>query len=115
MSQAPYIFPIIGGRKIENLKSNIAALQVDLTEEEMKEIESAAPVSLGYPHVILAGRDDQHVGPTNPTFIAMWSSGFEGVEEPKVRTHQFSMLPRDLHTHAEPFHRLSAPSNEQAL
>lgn len=51
----------------------------------MKEIEAAAPVSLGYPHVILACRDDQHVGPTNPTFISMWSPGFEGVEEPKVR------------------------------
>ncbi|KAK5044751.1 hypothetical protein LTR84_010525 [Exophiala bonariae] len=83
--KAPYIFPIIGGRKIENLKSNIAALDIDLTEAEMKEIEAAAPVSLGYPHVILAGRDDQHVGPTNPTFIAMFSPGYEGVEDPKVR------------------------------
>ncbi|KEF58769.1 uncharacterized protein A1O9_03612 [Exophiala aquamarina CBS 119918] len=82
--KAPYIFPIIGGRKIENLKSNIAALDIDLTEDEMEEIEAASPVSLGYPHVVLAGRDDQHVGPTNPTFIAMWSSGFEGVEMPKI-------------------------------
>src|SRR4051812_9244688 len=103
MSQAPYIFPIIGGRKIENLKSNIAALEVDLTEDEIKEIEAAAPVSLGYPHVILAGRDDQHVGPTNPTFIGMFSSGFEGVEEPKVCMHQSSMLPRALRTHSDLF------------
>jgi len=73
------------------LKSNIAALDLDLTDEDMKEIDAAAPVSLGYPHVVLAGRDDQHVGPTNPTFIAMWSSGFEGVEAPKVCGHQIPM------------------------
>lgn len=85
--QAPYIFPIIGGRKIENLKSNIAALDIELTDAEMKEIEAAAPVSLGYPHVVLAGRDDRHVGPTNPTYIAMFSPGYEGVEEAKVRVN----------------------------
>lgn len=45
----PYVFPIVGGRKVEHLKANIAALKIELTDEEMKEIESAIEFDPGFP------------------------------------------------------------------
>jgi len=56
MHKAPDVFPIIGGRKIQHLKENIAALNVRLTDEEIKEIEDAGPdFSMGFPHDFLGG------------------------------------------------------------
>ncbi|KAJ8130213.1 hypothetical protein O1611_g3421 [Lasiodiplodia mahajangana] len=49
MHKAPYVFPIIGGRTVDHLKANIEALNVSLTKEDIKEIESAAPFDLGFP------------------------------------------------------------------
>jgi aryl-alcohol dehydrogenase-like predicted oxidoreductase len=39
MAKAPYVFPIVGGRKVEHLKANIEALTLRLTEEDIDEIE----------------------------------------------------------------------------
>ncbi|KAI0100897.1 aldo/keto reductase [Nemania sp. FL0031] len=50
MHKAPYVFPIIGGRTVDHLKANIEALNVSLTKEDIKEIESAAPFDLGFPN-----------------------------------------------------------------
>jgi diketogulonate reductase-like aldo/keto reductase len=45
----PYVYPIVGGRKIEHLKGNIEALALDLSEEEVDDIDSAVPFELGFP------------------------------------------------------------------
>ena len=56
MHKAPDVYPIVGGRKIEHLKENIAALTVRLTNEEIKEIEDAGhDFDLGFPHDFLGG------------------------------------------------------------
>lgn len=47
--KAPYVFPIVGGRKIEHLKGNIEALGLDLTQDEIDEIEDAEPFDPGFP------------------------------------------------------------------
>ena len=78
------MFPIIGGRKIEQYSANIDNLSVQLCAEDIREIEEAAPMDLGYPHAFLSSKKDTHVGPTNPTKLEMWWGGFEGVEEAKV-------------------------------
>lgn len=39
MAKAPYVFPIVGGRKVEHLKANIEALTLRLSEEDIAEIE----------------------------------------------------------------------------
>lgn len=39
MAKAPYVFPIVGGRRIEHLEQNIQALQLKLTDEEVHKIE----------------------------------------------------------------------------
>lgn len=49
MHKAPYVFPIVGGRKVEHLKSNIEALGIELTDEEIDEIEVALPFDVGFP------------------------------------------------------------------
>lgn len=52
---APYVFPIVGGRKVEHLKGNIEALSVELTEEEVARIQSAYEFDAGFPHTFLSG------------------------------------------------------------
>ena len=49
MHKAPYCFPIVGGRKVEHLKGNIEALGVQLSREEIEEIENVAPFDFGFP------------------------------------------------------------------
>ena len=49
MHKAPYVFPIIGGRKVEHLHANIEALDIALTDEQIKELESAVPFDPGFP------------------------------------------------------------------
>ena len=47
MQKTPCVFPIIGGRKVEHLYANIAALDVDLSAEHVKKIEAASPFDKG--------------------------------------------------------------------
>lgn len=54
-TKAPYVFPIVGGRKTEHLKANIEALGIDLTDEEKDAIENAVPFDFGYPQTFLGG------------------------------------------------------------
>ncbi|KAH8173353.1 aldo/keto reductase family protein [Sarocladium implicatum] len=57
MHKTPYVFPVIGGRKLEHLKSNIEALTLSLSEEDVKAIDKAAPFDYGWPHTMLWGVD----------------------------------------------------------
>lgn len=55
MQKAPYVFPIIGGRNIEHLKGNIQGLSLQLTKEDIEEIEGANAFDIGFPHNFLGG------------------------------------------------------------
>ena len=35
-----YVFPVIGGRKVEHLLANRQALSISLSEEQIKELEA---------------------------------------------------------------------------
>ncbi|KAE9404747.1 Aldo/keto reductase [Gymnopus androsaceus JB14] len=50
MHKTPYVFPIIGGRKIENLVDNLEALSITLTDEKIQELESVLPFDVGFPN-----------------------------------------------------------------
>ena len=50
MQKAPFVFPVIGGRKIEHLHQNLEALEIALTDEHIKYIESILPFELGFPY-----------------------------------------------------------------
>lgn len=47
MQKAPYVFPIIGGRKVEHLMANIEALKISLTEKQIEYLESIFPHDFG--------------------------------------------------------------------
>lgn len=51
--QAPYTFPILGGRKISNLKANIEALGLRLSPTDMEEIDKAYGFDTGFPHYFI--------------------------------------------------------------
>ncbi|KJK66638.1 Aldo/keto reductase family protein [Aspergillus parasiticus SU-1] len=53
--KAPYVFPVVGGRKVKHLRGNIAALDLSLSVEEMAQIEAAYPFDHGFPHTFLSG------------------------------------------------------------
>lgn len=55
MHKAPYVFPIVGGRTIDHLKGNIAALTLELDEKDIQEIESAEKFDIGFPLNFLWG------------------------------------------------------------
>ncbi len=50
MQKVPYVFPIVGGRKVEHLHANLEALDIALTEAHIRKIESAVPFEAGAPH-----------------------------------------------------------------
>ncbi|KLO09036.1 aryl-alcohol dehydrogenase [NADP+] [Schizopora paradoxa] len=58
LHKTPYVFPIIGGRKIEHLMQNIEALTIALSEEQMKELESVLPFDPGFPHNLIIAKGD---------------------------------------------------------
>ena len=48
------MFPIIGIRKVQYLKDSIDALNnVTLSAEDIKELEDASPIDLGFPHNVI--------------------------------------------------------------
>ena len=49
MQKTPYVFPIIGGRKVEHLLANIEALKISLSDEQIRYIESVLPFDPGFP------------------------------------------------------------------
>lgn len=50
MQKAPYVFPIIGGRKVEHLMDNLEALDISLKPEHIAYIESHVPFDRGFPY-----------------------------------------------------------------
>jgi hypothetical protein len=53
MHKTPYVFPIVGGRKVEHLKQNIQALDISLSPEQIKRIDDANPIDFGFPYTVI--------------------------------------------------------------
>ncbi|KAK7464065.1 putative aryl-alcohol dehydrogenase aad14 [Stygiomarasmius scandens] len=51
LQAAPYVFPIIGGRKPENLIANLEALDITLSKEQIEYLENVIPFNPGFPHI----------------------------------------------------------------
>ena len=77
-SKAPYVFPIVGGRKIEHLKGNVQALDVVLTEQEVREIEVCVEFDVGFPQNFL-GMGSQSGGARKGEDV--WLTKIAGVTE----------------------------------
>ncbi|TFK47308.1 Aldo/keto reductase [Heliocybe sulcata] len=58
MHKTPYVFPIIGGRKVEQLEDNVQALDISLSDEQIKYLESILPFQPGFPNMFLGDGSD---------------------------------------------------------
>ena len=83
IQKVPYVFPLVGVRKIEHLKGNIEALGVTLTDDDVQEIEGATDFDVGFPLNFISSRPG---GPRGPEDIWLSDLGgkFDYVEGPKV-------------------------------
>ena len=87
MHKAPYVFPIVGGRSIDHLKGNIEALALELSTEEIKEIEAAGDFDAGFPLTTLRSHGRAKDAPKGPGDVVLSNSGghCDFVEGNKVR------------------------------
>jgi aryl-alcohol dehydrogenase-like predicted oxidoreductase len=69
MRKAPYVVPIVGGRKVEHLLGNIEALGVDLSDEDVREIEGAYEFDIGFPMNFLFRGEVKEAHPGNSQFV----------------------------------------------
>jgi diketogulonate reductase-like aldo/keto reductase len=76
IAKQPYVFPIVGVRKVEHLQDSIEALKVRLTAEEIKEIEGAYDFKLGFPHDMIGQHPSQN-------WILQMSGHYDWVEPQK--------------------------------
>ena len=88
MQKAPYVFPLVGGRKVEHIKGNIDALKLDLSEDDIAKIDEAYSFDPGFPHTFLSGSlfgDDTPELPHGPKDVWLTNimGTFDWVEEPK--------------------------------
>ena len=84
MHKSTDVFSIISGRKIQHLNDNIEALSIHLTNENIKEIEGAVPLGIGFPQSLLGGDDG---ATASPHILLNNNIGhFDWVETPKGAT-----------------------------
>ncbi|GAB1313750.1 Norsolorinic acid reductase [Madurella fahalii] len=81
-SKAPYVFPIVGCRTIAHLKGNIDALNIKLSDDDIREIESAVPFDAGFPTNFLYGGSNSLETPGAVRLLSMGGT-LDHVPEPK--------------------------------
>jgi len=90
MHKAPYVFPIVGGRKVEHIKANIDALSVELSDQEVNEIDDAEPFDVGFPMNFLFETPKQKYR-NNMSSRDIWqltcNTRLETVPKPRVSPH----------------------------
>ena len=89
MQKVPYVFPIVGGRKLEHIEGNIAALEVSLTEDDVKKVESAYNFDHGFPHTFLSGTlfdgsEPRQIHGPGDVWLTKGGGVFDWVENPKA-------------------------------
>lgn len=87
MHKTPYVFPIVGGRKVDHLKGNIEALELELTDEEVEEINAAGNFQVGFPLNMIFEFSGQKYDPRMTTsdvdLIKMCGTIVDSVEKPR--------------------------------
>jgi hypothetical protein len=58
MQKYPYVFPIVGGRKVEHLQANLEALEISLGPEQITYLESIVPFDKGFPYTAFVSLTD---------------------------------------------------------
>lgn len=93
LQKTPYVFPIVGGRKVSHIAGNIESLKVALTEEEVADVEAAYTFDPGFPHTFLSGtlftgKPDEQKGAYGPADVWLTKNAgtFDWVEPSLVQT-----------------------------
>jgi len=68
MAKAPYVFPIVGGRKVKHLQDNIKSLDIKLSSEDIEYLESIVSFEPGFPNNFVG--PDPHYGGKPGPFVA---------------------------------------------
>jgi aryl-alcohol dehydrogenase-like predicted oxidoreductase len=82
MSKTPYVFPIVGGRTVEHLKGNIQGLSIQLSAQEIEEIEGASPFDIGFPQNMLGG--PKGVNSPNDVWLMAMAGSTDHVKGPRA-------------------------------
>lgn len=64
------MFPMVGGNKISHLKANAEALSLELTPEDVAEIDKGYDFDLGFPHNFINMAGAIPKGPQDASFLA---------------------------------------------
>ncbi|KAI0789615.1 Aldo/keto reductase [Abortiporus biennis] len=72
MQKAPYVFPIIGGRKVEQLYSNLEALEITLKKKHIEYLESVVPLDLGFPYNFFGNGKDYNAMFNTAGYFVKW-------------------------------------------
>lgn len=83
MAKAPNVFPLVGGRKVEHLKDNIQALNLQLTAEQIEYLESRNPFDVGFPNNFI-GPDPKVSG--KASFLLAANASYSFVRSPRSIT-----------------------------
>ncbi|KAG0141276.1 hypothetical protein CROQUDRAFT_674190 [Cronartium quercuum f. sp. fusiforme G11] len=97
LQKFPYVFPIVGGRKIEHLHANITALTLLLTSDHIQELESLSEFKRGYPYDQF-GSDVGSGEPSPWHFNMVGKFGFvqhpQAIKPSKHKDHATSSAPK---------------------
>ncbi|KAI7301951.1 putative aryl-alcohol dehydrogenase, partial [Hortaea werneckii] len=85
LSQAPNVFPIVGGRKVEHLMDNIQALKLKLSDKQVEKLQAVAPQTPEFPMNFI-GQDPHITG--QPSFLVNSTARMAYVQAPKAIGHQ---------------------------
>ncbi|KAI0788473.1 aryl-alcohol dehydrogenase [Abortiporus biennis] len=72
MQKTPYVFPIIGGRKVEHLHSNLEALEITLEKKHIDYLESVVPLDLGFPYNFFGDGKDYNASFNTAGYFQKW-------------------------------------------
>ncbi|KAF8814291.1 arylalcohol dehydrogenase [Phlegmacium glaucopus] len=72
MQKTPYVFPILGGRKVEHLLANLEALEISLNDDQVKYLESVVAFDPGFPASLIGD------GQQNTHFLSMTATVTKG-------------------------------------
>ncbi|KAK1089605.1 hypothetical protein LTR48_000365 [Friedmanniomyces endolithicus] len=84
MQKTPNVFPIVGGRKVEQLQGNIAALSIKLSAQEIEAIEEAYPFDYGFPLNFLFIGQKQPSRYGNDVLLTKMSAHLDVVQRPRA-------------------------------
>jgi len=78
LQASPYVFPLVGGRKVEHLQDNIKALNINLSRAQIEELEAVIPMKPRFPKDFIPGNPALPGVPLN--FLMASIANFDFVE-----------------------------------